>query len=300
MTSTNNKYSSLTWVHLLFAIGIIVTYFLPWVSWDSNLVKGSDMAAGNFFSISNSKFGLANPFPQFSFAFYTFWLIPVLAFVTVILIYLKKKTITVAYFAGALSLALVSIYYLFTKILIDLGAGENVFSMLKPASYLHAFCAVGLIVTALPVKNNLYKLLWIIIGPVLAYGGFKIGEEYVLGETHQATENVKVDYTLNATDLIKEFTSGDTAVNNKYREKVIVLNGQPSAIDFLPDSTSTIKFADSTKSYAIFSFEKNEYEKVKAIKPGNQVSLKGICSGGIFSEILGTTVITFKRTTFNK
>ncbi|MEQ1677440.1 MAG: hypothetical protein ABL876_12105, partial [Chitinophagaceae bacterium] len=57
--------------------------------------------------------------------------------------------------------------------------------------------------------------------------------------------------------------------------------------------------ADSTGSYAIFSFEKSMYEKAKAVQQGDQVSLKGVCSGSIYSEILGTTAISFKRATFN-
>jgi len=104
---------------------------------------------------------------------------------------------------------------------------------------------------------------------------------------------------MSAADLIKEFLGNDTATNKKYIDKMLVVNGNTSSVELLADSTSTISFADSTGSYAIFSLEKTEYEKVKTMQKGDAVSLKGVCSGSIFSEILGTTAITFKRATFN-
>lgn len=81
---------------------------------------------------------------------------------------------------------------------------------------------------------------------------------------------------------------------------MIQVKGDASSVDLLADSTSTIKFADSIGSYAIFSLEKDQFDKVKKLKPGDPVSLKGVCSGSIFSEILGTTSISFKRATFIK
>ncbi len=299
MPAPNNKTSIASWLHLLFGVVIIVTFFLPWVSWDGTLVKGSAMATGDFFAISEKKFGLANPFPQFSFSFYVFWLIPALAAVSGALMLAKKKTVPFSYITGALSLALFTVYYLFTNTLIDLGIGKNVFGMLKPAAYIHVVAALGLIITAFSPKNLLPKIFWLLTGPVIVYAGYKFGEKYIMSETHTATEDVKADYTVDATKLIKEFITNDTATNKKYHDKMIVVDGNAAVVEILPDSTSTIKFEDSTGSYAIFSLEKNEFEKVKKIKQGDAVSLKGVCSGSIYSEILSTTAITFKRATFN-
>jgi tRNA_anti-like len=300
MDLANNKYGTTNWLHLVFGAALAVTFFLPLLSWEGNLVSGSAMASGNFFKISVAVSGPDNPFPKLSFAFYLFWLIPALAVLSILLVLLRKSGVLFSFFAGALSLALLTVYFLFSKTLaLDFGVGKNVSGMLKPAAYIHVLSAVGLIATAFPVKNIFSKIIWLLIGPVIAYGSYKIGEKYITGETHTATESVKTDYTINAADLLKEFSSSDTAANNKYKEKVIVLNGKTSAVEILPDSTSTIKFADSTGSYAIFSFEKSEFDKIKTINQDDAVSLKAICSGGIFSEILGTTVITFKRATFN-
>ena len=171
--------------------------------------------------------------------------------------------------------------------------------MIQIGFYLHALAAVLLIITAFPVKRMITKLGWLLIGPVFAYGAYMVGEKYIMSETHSATENVKADYTVNSADLIKEFLANDTATNRKYLDKTMVVNGNTSAVEILADSTSTIRFADSTGSYAIFSLEKSELPRVKNIKTGDPVSLKGVCSGSIFSEILGTTSISFKRAILN-
>jgi tRNA_anti-like len=300
MSLKNTNTSSVKWLQILFSAGLLVSFFLPWVIWDNTKVSGYAMPSGGFFKASEAIGGPTNPFPQFSFAFYTFWLIPVLAVIITTFAFLRKKTIPFAFIAGALSLSLITVFILFTSILIDLGIGTDVFSLLKPAAYIQTLSAAGLIITAFPVKNIAPKIIWLLIGPVIAYGSFKMGERYIMGETHAATENVKADYTLNSADLIKEFITNDTATNIKYSEKILIVNGNTSAVEVLADSTSTIKFEDSTGSYIIFSLEKNQVEQVKNIKKGDAVSLKGVCSGSIFSEILGTTSISFKRATLNK
>lgn len=283
------------------AVVLVVSFFLPWVDWDGSMVKGMDMATGNFFGISDARFGVANPFPKTAPLLYAFWIIPLFGLISAGLALVKKKTVPFAYIAGAASLALVTIYILFSNTLIDLGAGQSVTKMLKPSAYIHAIAAIILIITAYGVKTNSWKIAWLLLGPVIAFASFKIGEKYVMGETHKQTENVKADYTVLADALIREFMENDTAANHKYVEKMLVVEGKISALDIQPDSSATLKFADSTGSYAIFSFEKTQLPALSSIKAGDQVSVKGVCSGSIFSEILGTTSISFKRATlYNK
>jgi uncharacterized MnhB-related membrane protein len=301
MNTIRNKSKISNWLSFIFGAMLFVSFFLAWVSWKDELVSGYAMASGDFFKSSVAVSGPENPFPKLSFSFYIFWLIPVLAILSAVLVFLKKKVIPFSYLAGTLSLALVTVYYLFSQTLAtDFSVGKSVTGMLKPSFYLHALAAIGLIVSSFPAKTILPKIAWLLIGPVFAYTGYKMGEKYIMSETHTATEKVQADYTVNAAQLINEFISNDTATNKKYKEKMLIVNGNTAAVEIQTDSTSTIKFADSTGSYVIFSFEKNEFDKVKTIKNGDPVSLKGVCSGSIFSDILGTTAITFKRSTLNK
>jgi hypothetical protein len=288
------------WSQIIFGAMLAVTFFLPWVDWNGSEITGAGIATGNFFSTAETRFGLANPFPQLSFSFYSFWLIPILGFICITLATYRKKTVPLSFVAGALSLGLLVIYYLFSTILVDLGVGNSAISMLKASFWLHAFASIGLILTAYPVKSIFPKIIWIFIGPVVAFAAFKMGEKQVMSAAFKETKDVKTDFTVQADSLIREFLVNDTAANKKYLEKVLVVNGNAASIELRPDSSSMIKFADSTGSYAIFSLEKDQYKAVKDLQTGSPVSVKGVCSGSIFSDILGTTSINFKRSTLNK
>lgn len=284
----------------LFAVGLLITFFLPWVAWKDSLISGYHLPSGKFFQVSESKFNLGNPFPQLNFTFYIFWLIPALAIITSVLVTQKKNTLWPSFIAGALALSLFTIFYLFTKTLIDLGVGENVFSMLKIPAYLAAIFAAGLILTSFPSGKWVLKLAFLVAGPVFAFLAFMIVEKKVWGETHEDTGKLKADYTTDAIALIREFTTNDSAANVKYREKILVVNGTATSVEHQTDSTTVVQFSDTTGSYAAFAFEKDQFEKVKDIKTGDLLSVKGSCSGSIFSDILGTTSISFKRSTINK
>lgn len=288
------------WLQLFFAAGLIITFFLPWVAWKDSLISGYHLPSGKFFGVSESKFNLGNPFPRLNFTFYLFWLVPALAIASAFLALNNKKNLWSSLITGALALSLFTIFYLFTKTLIDLGVGQNVFSMLKVPAYLTAVFAAGLIITAIPSGKWLLKLGFLLAGPVFAFLAFMIVEKKVWGETHAETSKLKADYTVDALSLIREFAAGDSAANLKYREKIIVVNGKATSVEHQPDSTAVIQFSDTTGSYAAFAFEKDQYNQVKDIKAGDQVSLKGSCSGSIYSDILGTTSISFKRSAINK
>lgn len=288
------------WLQLFFAAGLLITFFLPWAAWKDNLISGYHLPSGKFFRISETKFNLGNPFPQISFTFYIFWLIPALAAVTALLAWNKKRNDWTAFISGALALSLLTTYYLFTKTLIDLGVGENVFAMLRIPAYLAGIFSAGLILTALPSGGWIKRTAFLVAGPVFAFLAFMIVEKKVWGETHQDTTKLKADFTVDAISLIREFTANDTAANNKYREKILEVNGNVSTAEHLADSSAVIQFADTTGSYLAFSFDKDQYTRIKDIKAGDPLSVKGSCSGSIYSEILGTISISFKRSTINK
>jgi tRNA_anti-like len=292
------------WLPVFFAGILLVSFFLPWVLWKDAALSGNAMPSGAFFYAAKEKFGVDNPFPQFSFAFKIFWVIPVAALAVIVFLLLKKNIMWPAIVAGLLSLSLVLVYFLFSKSLVDqLGVSKSVWAMTRPWLFIHVLAAVAIVLSAGEGK------WWLKSGLVLATAlvsivGFTIVskqvEKKILKETFETTDNIKADYILASGELIKEFMANDTAANKKYQEKVLAVSGPVTSVDIATDSSSTIKFADSTGSYAIFSLEQAQLNKVKMIKPGDTVSVKGVCSGSMFSEILGTTTISFKRSILNK
>lgn len=123
---------------------------------------------------------------------------------------------------------------------------------------------------------------------------------YVFNEKFSDTTEIKTEFTVNALDLINEFRANDSLANKRYTEKIIVVNGTVSEVE-AADTTANIKMADTTTgSYIIFVFQQQHLQETKKLKKGDAVSIKGSCSGGVYSQILETEFITFKRCALNK
>ncbi|MEI9943681.1 MAG: hypothetical protein WDN26_05615 [Chitinophagaceae bacterium] len=274
----------------------VAAFFIPWVSWNGMNITGADMPLGNFFSISEKNFLLASPFPQFDFALGLLWLIPVLATIVLFLSLAGKRVSLVAAVAGIITLALITIYILVTNELIDqLGVSGK----LKIGIYLAILSGAGIIIAG--SKGWFKKIVLLIIGPLIAWGSFTAIYSHFENEEFSDTAHAKADYTISADGLIKEFLANDSAANAKYREKIISVEGNISAVEMPNDSTVNVKFVDTaTGSYAIFPFVNEPAKEAKTLKEGQAVSIKGSCSGGVYSQILGTEFITFKRCVLNK
>ena len=121
-----------------------------------------------------------------------------------------------------------------------------------------------------------------------------------MDETFVSTVKEKAAFSISSTDLIKEFITNDTASNIKYKEKIVEVTGSIAAVEIAADSVGTIRFEDSTGSFASFTMEKNQFSNIQFLKAGEAVVIKGVCSGSIFSEILNSTQISFKRSVIIK
>lgn len=153
----------------------------------------------------------------------------------------------------------------------------------------------------IPVKKTSpwrKRILWSVLALVVIGAGIYW---YVATEKFADTNDREAAYTVDAMDFIREFHAGDSAANAKYRDKIITVNGTVSAVEPADSATMNIKFVDTTTgSYVIFAFQEQHVAEAKTVKEGDIVSIKGSCSGGTFSEILGVEKIDFKRSALNK
>ena len=149
-----------------------------------------------------------------------------------------------------------------------------------------------------PANKKVFK--WILIsGASLLLIGVAV-YFYLATLTHEDTAKLKVDYTVEAIPFIKEFEEDYKAANKKYAEKIIAVKGTVTATE-PADTTMNIKMIDTTTgSYLIFAFQDQHMDEAKKIKPGDKVVIKGSCSDGVYSEILGTYFVSFKRSTVEK
>jgi tRNA_anti-like len=146
-------------------------------------------------------------------------------------------------------------------------------------------------------KPWLKRILAVLLALVLIFAGIYW---YVATDKFSDTKDRKAAYTLNVLDLIHEFQQNDSAANKKYSDRIITVNGTVSEIE-AADTTLNIKFIDmTTGSYTIFAFQQQHLAEAKTVSVGDSISIKGSCSGSIYSKILEANAITFKRSTLNK
>lgn len=144
-----------------------------------------------------------------------------------------------------------------------------------------------------PTNKKVLKWSLISVGSLLVIGA--VVYFYHATRTHDDTASLKVDYMVEAIPFIKEFEKDNKAANKKYAEKIIAVKGIVTATE-PADTTMNIKMADTTTgSYLIFAFQEQHMAEAKKLKPGDNVTIKGSCSDGIYSDILGTYFVSFKR-----
>ncbi len=142
------------------------------------------------------------------------------------------------------------------------------------------------------IKKTLLMVAILLVGIALVIW-------YLYDQPFADTKDQQAAYTLSATALIKAFENNDSLANLKYAEKILTVQGRVSEIESA-DTTINVKMIDTTSgSYVIFAFQQQHLNEAKKIKEGDQVSIKGSCSGGAFSEILEAEFITFKRCAIN-
>ena len=124
---------------------------------------------------------------------------------------------------------------------------------------------------------------------------------YIATEKFADTKDREAAFTVNAIDFIREFRKDDSVSNKKYREKIISVNGRVSELESPDSATVNIKFIDTTTGdYTIFAFQEQYLSEAKSVKVGDSVSVKGSCSGSIYSDLLDAYNIGFIRCTLNK
>ncbi|HAO45660.1 MAG TPA: hypothetical protein DCQ97_01960 [Chitinophagaceae bacterium] len=147
-------------------------------------------------------------------------------------------------------------------------------------------------------KNKPWKK-WLIAALVVLLSGVA-AIWWIFTEKFDDTKKVKTDFTVEAVSFIKEFQQNLKTANEKYAEKILVVNGTVAQIETV-DTTANVKMIDPvTGDYIIFAFQEQHLAEAKALREGQPVSIKGSCSSGVYSEILGVTNISFKRCAVNK
>ena len=144
-------------------------------------------------------------------------------------------------------------------------------------------------------KKVRVRLLFALVALALGIGGGIA--YYLITQKFEDTKMVKAEHTVSAFQFLAEFQENDSLANEKYRDRIVELKGRISSIEWA-DTSANIKIdAPGSSDYLIFDFRKDDAAETKALQPGDSVSIRASCSGSIYSRILNSRSVQFKRAT---
>lgn len=103
---------------------------------------------------------------------------------------------------------------------------------------------------------------------------------------HKSIANVKPDYVTDAGLLFDEFTNQEQRANEKYLDKVIMVQGEIKDITTVADNRINITLETGDDIFGVScTFEKTS-ERLFAFQPGEKVNIKGVCAGMLMDVVL--------------
>jgi hypothetical protein len=133
-----------------------------------------------------------------------------------------------------------------------------------------------------------YPILAIVIAIALGVGyGLK---EYNRG--HDSTEDLSTDIERSASELLADYQNDEAAANATYLDKVIAVHGAVASVNESEQGSLCVNLQTDDPMFVV-SCEVQEDQREKALKltEGQEVALKGKCSGATFDVVLNRCVI---------
>jgi hypothetical protein len=144
------------------------------------------------------------------------------------------------------------------------------------------------------IRNVLLSLLII-----MAAAAIYIYKEF--NRTHMDTARLQADYSIAATDLIKEFETNEQISNKKYWDKVIQVEGSVKEIVKDERGFYTLALGDTSSLSSVrCSIDSAHSREAAIVKKGNRIAVKGICSGFNADEMIGSDVILVRSVVDSK
>jgi hypothetical protein len=131
-----------------------------------------------------------------------------------------------------------------------------------------------------------FKIVLVVI-LVIALGGFSIWK-FVWNKDHRTAEDEKPIATLSAAALLTEYETDEAASNAKYLNKTVQVGGTVNSVT--KEETGSIVVLLTTESMmgfvsCTFSSVNGKPSEVD-VKEGDQINVKGICSGYTMDVVL--------------
>ena len=117
---------------------------------------------------------------------------------------------------------------------------------------------------------------------------------YVWKEYHRKPADTKYladQERIEAMALVKEFITDETAANRLYNDKVVSVKGTVLKIENNGDTRDIVLGNETSPQGVICEFQAKHKKEADEIRPGQQIIVKGICTGMLLDVVLVRCVL---------
>lgn len=132
--------------------------------------------------------------------------------------------------------------------------------------------------------NKLQKILLGIFFIVITAAGYGF---YLLTKKPADVRKLSANYELTASKIVADYNTDENKANSLYLDKVVAVKGNITEVKIDPTGQATV-FLDSGDPMAAVtcSFYDEEATAAKTLKKGNEVIIKGKCTGKLMDVVL--------------
>ncbi|WP_435415685.1 OB-fold protein [Polaribacter aestuariivivens] len=132
-------------------------------------------------------------------------------------------------------------------------------------------------------KIILSILILAVVGAIIAYK--------IYNKPHINVADENADITISASTILADFSSDEATANKKYLEKIIQVKGQVSDVSLSNGKGIVTLQTDDDFGSVICHLTDKESTKISEISKGQELIIKGICTGFLMDVILVKSII---------
>ena len=135
--------------------------------------------------------------------------------------------------------------------------------------------------------NKFFKVILVLLGVGVVVGGIVF---WYVNRPTQGAGQLKADFTLTTTELIKEVSSNASTSEQKFAKKNLQISGNISSIEKGAGNSISVFFKEKDVVISC-SFSGEDVKEVQSLKEGAPLKLKGLYKGSTKDDLLGETQI---------
>jgi hypothetical protein len=133
------------------------------------------------------------------------------------------------------------------------------------------------------------KFIWYLL--MLMVAAALIGYYYTQRDFRNDIRYIKADINISAQDLHAAFSVDEDSANGRFLGKIIAVAGLVQSVDTLPEKTTISLDTGDPMSAVVCEMNANIQSDFTGIVRGEELTVKGECSGKLFDIILVNCVI---------